>query len=120
VSAPLVQVPSASSQPAVQLQPPAPEYDRSVNDLQDLFGFNALANVADLPDIGRDLGNSWDGSGLPGHPLQPHSLFDFDAYFHDDPGFLPDDASQQTTRVQPTNGAPSYGSDRPGFAAGSQ
>jgi hypothetical protein len=99
-------------------QPAAPA-DSILDDLSDVFDFNALANVPDLPDLGTEIGHEFNGADLPFHPEQfpPHSFFDFDAFDTDQTGGLPLETSEPTSRLQPPNGAPTTGSDRPGFAA---
>lgn len=90
-----------------------------LDDLSNLLDDNALAAMQDLPDFGAEIVHDVNGSGFFFHSDQfpTNSFFDFDAFDTDQTGGLPHEASEPTTHMQPTHGAPLTGSDRPGFAA---
>ncbi|EXJ66794.1 uncharacterized protein A1O5_09989 [Cladophialophora psammophila CBS 110553] len=90
-----------------------------LDDISLLLDDNALADVQSFPDFGAAIVNDLDGTGFLLHPdqLPPNSFFDFDAFDTDQASGLSHEASEPTTRLQPTHGAPLTGSDRPGFAA---
>ena len=83
------------------------------DDLSDVLNYNALADVPDLPNLGTEIGREFTGEHFPFHLEQfsPDSLFDFDAFNIDQTGSLPLETSQPTTRLQPSHGAPTTGSD---------
>ena len=93
--------------------------DPVLDDLSDVFDFNALANVPDFPNLGTEIGHEFTGADFPFHPEQfpSHSFFDFDAFDTDQTGSLPHEASKPTSSLQPSHGASIIDSDRPGFAA---
>lgn len=90
-----------------------------LDDISNLLNDNALANLQSIPDFGTEIVNDLDGTGFLFHPEQfpTDSLFDFDAFDTDQTSGFPHEASEPTTRMQPTHGAPITGSDRQGFAA---
>jgi hypothetical protein len=92
-----------------------PDFD----DISLLLDDNALTHVPAIPDFGTAIVHDLDGAGFLLHSdqLPTNSFFDFDAFDTDQTSGLPYEASEPTTRLQPTHGAPITGSDRPGFAA---
>lgn len=112
--------------PSVSIESQAQSWDQlptsGVSDFDDislLLDDNALTNVPALPDFGTAIVHDFDGPGFFLHPdqLPTNSFFDFDAFDTDQTSGLSYEASEPTTSLQPTHGAPSTGSDRPGFAA---
>lgn len=110
----------------VPVQPEAQLWDQlpssglpDLDDISHLLNDNALADLQSIPDFGSAIVNDLDGTGFLLHPdqLPTNSFFDFDAFDTDQTSGLSHEASEQTTRMQPTHGAPITGSDRPGFAA---
>ncbi|KAK4938534.1 transcription factor that binds to CRE motif [Elasticomyces elasticus] len=89
------------------------------DDISNLLNDNALADLQSLPDFGTEIVHDLDGTGFLDNPLQlpTNSFFDFDAFDTDQTCGISHEASEPTTSMQPTHGAPITGSDRPGFAA---
>ena len=100
------------------VQPPSPTAP-ILDDLPDVFNFNALADVPDLPNLGTDIGHEFVGAdfALGAEQFSADTLFDFSAFDPDPTGDLSLEASQPTPCLQSQNGAPTIGSDRQGFAA---
>jgi len=94
-----------------------PDFD----DISLLLDDNALTDVPALPDFGAAIVHDIDEAGFFLHPdqLPTNSFFDFDAFDTDQTSGLSYEASEPTSGLQPTHGAPITGSDRPGFAASS-
>jgi len=110
-------VPIQSEFPTWAQLPPSGFSD--LDDISNLLNDNSLANIQSLPDFGSEIVDDLDGTGFLLHPdqLPTNSFFDFDAFDTDQTSSLSHETSEQTTRMQPTHGAPITGSDRPGFAA---
>ena len=104
------------SQP-VQHQAPSSQSDDATDDLRNILDYNALANVPNLPDFGRDFVDDLFNGGLDGSSLPSHPFVDYEAYITDDPSDLSNETSEPTSRMQSQFGAPSRGSDEQGFAA---
>ena len=90
-----------------------------LDDISSLLNDNSLANLQPLPDFGTEISQDLDRDGFYFHldQLPTNSFFDFDAFDTDQTSSLSHEATEPTSRMQPTHGAPITGSDRPGFAA---